>query len=830
MNQTFDSDQDDQTYPDDNFIRLAAKQMWHDTVLLNHQSSDVTTQLSAINSAHLIAFPIEDTWYTTMSGQEKQCAFLAISLSHPNAANETLRAISELLQLPVGYLYICAAMTGRIELIEPALSDELHDILTQLHPSESTLSGLQQLTTLAVAHGHINLVEHIAKIAPGSIEPIIRMNHYEVFKASAYSNQFPVMQRLMTLACPNINHLIRQGEYTLAFRETLLTALNFVLNTIIIKALNWIYPNWFNPVLHDNVNTMLHDDNDRALTRVAQSGNLATFQALFECYTPSYEGIAYSFIQAAEKNHEDIAYWLLSDRRGFNFAECQDSLYGSQYVHPFVDEQLADLKQRQQHALDSNQTFDVHNAQEKLLCISMARNLIRRNNPALLDDIRFLLNIPSVQAIADTHSTYEPNSLLRLALTIQNQEAIDFLLTIPAIAQLAEQQDYYRAERRNGLDANIMSHDRESSLRALSAGERQRLERATAHYAPKIRELGTATIINQLRQLLISRYQSNPATLLRDDQTTIPLPTDWRRFQALALTPAERQRALLAYYQDKNHTALRLLLKPNPWIHPQAPFVMTSEQGQWAGFETHQPLIALFFLAAGDEDYGQGELAIDQFIDELAHINRAHNWDNTRTNGQGVEKEYDDLTADKPSCTSGMKRRLFQSVLNHPLLSVLSKERIDEELRSFIRNHYRLVITQGDYTRLKQAWDNYITEPNKQDLALLREFNISSIQQQTFRMQLQQRYGSQFTDDPLLVRQVNQAFNLQTNTEAHAVNCAGLANLDQLFQVQPPQVQNESPLWGGFFNHDAQDTNDLSPEEFKEGVEDPSKIYINTYR
>jgi len=57
MNPTFDSDQDDHTYPDDNFIRLAAKQIWHDTVLLNHQSSDVTTQLSAINSAHLIAFP-----------------------------------------------------------------------------------------------------------------------------------------------------------------------------------------------------------------------------------------------------------------------------------------------------------------------------------------------------------------------------------------------------------------------------------------------------------------------------------------------------------------------------------------------------------------------------------------------------------------------------------------------------------------------------------------------------------------------------------------------------------------------------------------------------
>ena len=813
MKWTFDSNEERQSYPINYFISLIPERMWQDTALFNQTLSDVTLQLMSTEISELETLAAEEYLQEGMTAQAMQCTFLAIALSHPDASDEALLRIAETMQLPEKYLYTCAARLGRIGLMEPALSNAAREVSTQTHPSESALSNLQKIMTLAVTYGHTKVVNHIADLAPNCLEPIIRMNHYEVFKASAWSGQLPVMQRLMQLAQPSIKHLIRQGAYAEAIMETLLTIYRFMLNQVVIKALNWFYPNWLKPVLHDHVKTMLHDDNDRALIQVAESGHLDVLQGLFEQYTPRYQGIAYAFINAAAKGHEDIAHWLLSHPYGFNIADCQESVYGVQYVYPFITEKLDELKYRQQQAVLNNEPFKLKNYDEKLLCIYMARNLIRRNQPAFLEDIRFLLTIPSVNAIAHTHSTCEPNHLLRLAMTVENQQAIDFLLTIPAIAQLAQQHDYYRAERRNGLDADVMAHDRESSMRALSEGERARLARATAHYAPKIRELGSPAIISQLKQLLASRYHSNPATLVQDDHRTITLPIDWHQFQALALTAGERQRALVAYYQNKNHTALRFLSKPNPWIHPQAPFVMTSEQGQWASFEAYQDLICLFFLAACDERYAPEDSAIEHFVDELAHINRAHNWDNTRQNGDNTE-EYDDLTGDKPSCFSGMKRRLFQSVPGHPLLMALTRDMIKLELGDFIRSHCQAMLNTSRGEVFRKAWRGYVAEPNPDDLATLKELDVSAGQHQAFLAELILKYGEQFSDEPQFVNQVNQALAMTSENEAHVINCSGFARIAPLFEVASNNTSSSLVRYGLFHqtNHqdDIQETEEIS--------------------
>ena len=804
MKWTFDSDQELQSYPINYFISLIPERMWHDIALFNQTLSDVTLQLMSTEISELETLAAEEYLHEGMTAQEMQCTFLAIALSHPDASDEALLRIAETMQIPRQYLYTCVARLGRIGLMEPALSNAAREVSTQIHPSESALNNLQKIMTLAVTYGHIKVVDHVADLAPNCLEPIIRMNHYEVFKASACSGQLPVMQRLMQLAQPSIKHLIRQGAYAEAMMETLLTVYRFTFNQIVIKALNWFYPDWLKAVLHEHVKTMLHDDNDRALIQVAETGYLDVLQGLFERYTPSYQGIAYAFMNAAAKGHNDIAHWLLSHPYGFNIADCQDSVYGVEYVHPFIIEKLDELKYRQQQAVLNNEAFNLNNHDEKLLCIYMARNLIRRNQPDFLEDIRFLLTIPSVNAIAHTHSTCEPNHLLRLAMTIENQEAIDFLLTIPAIAQLAQQHDYYRAERRNGLDADVMVHDRESSLRALGSGERERLARATAHYVPKMRELGIPAIISQLKQLLASRYHSNPAILVRDDHRTITLPIDWHQFQALALTAGEQQRVLVAYYQNKNHTALRFLSKPNPWIHPQAPFVMTSERGQWASFEAYQDLICLFFLAACDERYAPGDSAIEHFVDELAHINRAHNWDNTRQNGDNTE-EYDDLIGDKPSCFSGMKRRLFQSVPGHPLLMTLTRDMINLELGDFIRGHCQAMLngTQGEVFR--KAWQGYVAEPNPDDLATLKALDVSAEQHQAFLDALTLKYREQFSDEPQFVNQVNRSLALPPENEAQVINCSGLARIATLFEIASNNTSSSLIKYGLFHQTNHQD-------------------------
>ena len=77
----------------------------------------------------------------------------------------------------------------------------------------------------------------------------------------------------------------------------------------------------------------------------------------------------------------------------------------------------------------------------------MLRNLIRRNDATLQDDIRFLLDIPAVKALVHTAVTAnQPNELIRLALTTGNQNAAALLLTIPDVRTLAEQNNFYRTE------------------------------------------------------------------------------------------------------------------------------------------------------------------------------------------------------------------------------------------------------------------------------------------------------------------------------------------------------------------------------------------------
>ena len=87
------------------------------------------------------------------------------------------------------------------------------------------------------------------------------------------------------------------------------------------------------------------------------------------------------------------------------------------------------------------------------------------------------------------------------------------------------------------------------------------------------------------------------------------------------------------------------------------------------------------------------ESRLSLFVEELALIGRAHNWDETRivTDAAGqpildeddnpMREEYDDLEGDRPSCFSGVKRRLFQSVHGHPLFRILTQETIAKELQ-----------------------------------------------------------------------------------------------------------------------------------------------------
>lgn len=188
---------------------------------------------------------------------------------------------------------------------------------------------------------------------------------------------------------------------------------------------------------------------------------------------PIFSGL-YKHKIVAKNGDQEIVDFLLALPVVFAWAEQHEQEYGALYVHPFMAAKLEALRAQKNRMEQENPdaVFDIANDEEARLLFLFARNLIRRTDNALRDDLHFLLEIPAVKALAHTEVTPQmPNELLRLAMSVNNEGAAALLLTIPAVHALALQNNYYHNESRGGLDLQTIAQDHESSMQALSTGE-----------------------------------------------------------------------------------------------------------------------------------------------------------------------------------------------------------------------------------------------------------------------------------------------------------------------------------------------------------------------
>ena len=500
-----------------------------------------------------------------------------------------------------------------------------------------------------------------------------------------------------------------------------------------------------------------------------------------------------SFAEAAGTRQLSVLNRLLEFPSVFAWAELHDREYGEKFIYLFVYEQIATLR-AENIALETTHPqaiFDVTSPEKAKFCFYILRNLIRRNDPTLQDDMQFLINIPSVKALLHTELTpRESNELLRLALSRGNQPAVEMLLNVPAVRELAEQNNFYRREARGALNIEALAQNRESSMTALTTGEQNRLSEAQKRYQPIIQERGVGNVMSSLRETLQSHYEMHPAQFQTSDGRTIHLPFHWKDWEKERKNyNADTQaRALQAYYQHKVHTAWRYLLKPNTWMASDALYVNRDSRGGWSTFEEYQPLIAMLFLAASDKDVlpcdGYTlETRVEHFIDELAHIGRAHNWDKSRHNvnasGEVISEEYDDFEGDKPSCYSGVKRRLFQSVQGHPLFKILTLDDVKQELRDFMREHFKQCIeTHPDRAlQWKEAWNKAIETGEIREV--LSEIDVSEEAEKSFIQKIYQKYPCQF--DKEFKDYIMKRFH-DKHIPMHAMAFGGEANLTSLFE------------------------------------------------
>ena len=318
------------------------------------------------------------------------------------------------------------------------------------------------------------------------------------------------------------------------------------------------------------------------------------------------------------------------------------------------------------------------------------------------------------------------------------------------------------------LNLREIAQDPESSMKA-SREEQEIWSDLFNHYKTAIDYTGIDLIINNLRDTLSSRYQENPAILPTIDY---PLPLEWREYQELEFPPELQEEAIKAYVQNKDHTALRFLSAPNPLMHPLAEYINTEEMR--AEFIEYQQEICVFYLAAIDTEFTPTngytlDTRLDCFIEELALMARAHNWN---PNPNDINEERDDLERDRPSCFSGIKRRLFQSVRGHALTTMLTKDMIQEELRHFVRQHIEKTVNKYNRSAINVAWNKVFEgeELTSEDLAALRILDMPTEKQATLIAFLGGKYGNQFTNNPAFKTQIETAFFLKNSKDAHVLN------------------------------------------------------------
>ena len=248
-------------------------------------------------------------------------------------------------------------------------------------------------------------------------------------------------------------------------------------------------------------------------------------------------------------------------------------------------------------------------------------------------------------------------------------------------------------------------------------------------------------------------------------------------------------------------------------MHNQASYVYINPKRpheKWSTFEEYQPEICLYYLGAMDKDIPPTEgytleTRLDGFIDELAYIGRAHNWDNKRIkmrpdgelfhneDSEPLMEEYDDLEKDRPSCFSGVKRRLFQSVRGHALLSMLTTDIIDVEIHEFVREHLKATVNEGNRLAIKTAWDKMIEGDalEEEDLKALRGLDISLEKQDQLIAYLADKYRRQFTSEPAFAARIKRAFIYKKEDDAQLFNF-GHIHPEAFFEDEAPKEKSKA--------------------------------------
>lgn len=502
---------------------------------------------------------------------------------------------------------------------------------------------------------------------------------------------------------------------------------------------------------------------------------------------------------AAHAGHLEVVNRLLESPVVFSYAEEHVREF-QEHVSAFIPQYLEKLNNKiTAFAIENpNGVFNISDADTISICCLIIKNTIRTNLDAdvSMNRINQLLAIPAIHEVIAS----DDNAILRLAIRLNKQDLIARFLSIPAVRELAESNNYYQDEMQGNVDLRAVANNPESSMSTLSQEERNIIEKVKNKYAAKFQKLnGVDGVIGNFKEYLSYQYKEQPSAIQLADKETLILPLEWDALQKLRidknLSDEQYKAALEAYYKNPYHSSYRYLLKPNPWMHPKAGYVLhTADGGSYATFEEYKPLIAQLWLAASDLDEAPRDgydtsSRMHQFALSIALINRAHNWDRHRINIRTNKyEEYDDMRGDRPSCFSGVNRRLFQAVHGHSLFGVTATvEVLQQELRSFVRDYYAELLSDKTLEALKDLHESLYNQETGYFITLENLPKIEMIaekRQQEFFANMQDKYS--ISADNLYFNNVikKQAFNHKIYGNNHFLQYYDICGFETLLKSE----------------------------------------------
>jgi len=440
----------------------------------NEDLPELYIELMQTNDANLLTrLQAKDVLDLCVNRADKQRLWVAIAYAHPNLNEAQLQEIATTLSMSNNLLLRTTVLIGHPRFFEALVAPQF--------ASKDFQNFSIFLWDTAVEYGHVAILDRLLELAPYKMQKMLDNKAKEAFRWAGMNGHVAMINRLVELVTAKTQWRIVDLLYE-AFQRAAMNGQLPMINRL-VELLEELSPY--------KVHEMIASSQYAALDWAASYGYLPIVNRLVELAPDkAQEMIAFGEYRVlrtmpATEIHRPIINYLFSvSSSAFAYAEGHMQEDNRKYyVSPFVREALVALKTSK--AAYPNKVFDLADEEETKRCFYILRYLIRCNLPQLRDDMVFLLNIPAVSALVHLDVTrWRPNELLRLALACGNQIALSLLLTIPAVLQLAEENNFYAQEVGAGIDVNLLTQESQSSMRALTQGKQRRQEGVIALYQP----------------------------------------------------------------------------------------------------------------------------------------------------------------------------------------------------------------------------------------------------------------------------------------------------------------------------------------------------------